>query len=259
MYKLIWSEDELLKFIALIMPELTEEEVYFFSLSCRQKWIKLNGIDITAVRKGSSEMFERRIVREKKNTLRTIRKYECNDGAYTFDDGTPMPIEGMAIYYNINPSNMVKATSEFGQKFIRSLAEVALGQGSSLDYIKHMDREILSCLHRSQGTKHYLDIDVDMKKGIKYTVRGHVTVSRVLEELRNKGVKFFLIDTRSGYHILMKKETVKFDYISWLKKELEENRDMFDDLMTNHNRMIPVPGTLQGGHEVKIIWALSNY
>ena len=259
MYKFIHDWSEVYKFYEDIVPPLKDGEVYFCSLSCRQKWMK--DLGITAVRKGSSEMFERKIIRETdwNKFIRTFRKYEANDGAYTFDDGSPMPNEGMGIYWNINPSNMVKATSEFAQKMIRSLAEVSLGQGSSMDYIKHLDREIMSCLHHATGSRHYIDIDVDMAKGKKFTVEGHAGLSRVLEDLKGRGVEFALIDTRSGYHILMKRESIKFDYTGYLKTVLDSNREVFDDLMTNHNRMIPLPGALQGGYPVRIIYDLSNF
>jgi hypothetical protein len=258
MYKFIHSVNELQQFFTQVVPLLAEHEVFFVSLACRQKWMK--NLGVPAGQKKSSEMFERKTIKTYSwnSFYRTIRKYEANEGAYTFDNGVDMPIEGMGVYWNINPSNMIRAVSEFSQKMVRSLAEVSLGQGSSMTYLNNLDRELMSCVHRAQGTKHYLDIDIDMVSGTKGTLTGDTAVLKILEELTLRGVKFFLIDTRSGYHILMKKETMTFNYQAWLKSILDNNRVIFDDLMVNGNRMVPLPGTLQGGHPVRIIYDLSN-
>lgn len=260
MYNLLKDENELRLFYDRILPPLKEDEVYYVSLSCRGKYMKDEPKNFHK-RLGSSEMFERRIIREHdwNKFKRTILKYCCEEGAYTFDDGVNIPIESMAVYFTITPSSMLKAVSEFGQKFISSLTEIALGQGCSLSYLKHLDREILSCIHKAKGTKHYIDIDMDLHEGKKHSGNDQVAIAHLTQELYNKDINYFIIDTRSGYHILMKKDSIHFNYVELLQKIEKEYKEVIKELKVNGNQMIPLPGTSQGGHTVKVLYDRSYF
>jgi hypothetical protein len=253
MYTFIYSEEELHKFFDVVLPPLTDNEVYFVSLSARKKYLSDETKNILD---GSSEMFERRLI-EKKDWnlfLRTIRRYECNDGAYMSLKGEAYPNAAMMIYLSFNPCDVIKAYEEFIMDSTRNMMALALGRGSSPDYFKRIQHNLMTAMHHSRGTKHYVDIDIDFFEGTKNLV----SLDLILTPLREKNVKFYVIETHGGYHVLMKVDTLHFDYMKEMK-EIQSNSTKIQDIMNNGRGMCPLCGTLQAGFPVKCLFKISNY
>jgi len=258
MYKFIYDLEELKKFYDIILPPLNDNEVYFISLSARKKYLPS---DMKNLLDGSSEMFERRLIDEKdwNMFLRTIKRYECNDGAYTNKEGIEYPNDAMIVYMNFNPCNIIKAYEEFIMKSTQNMMNLALGKGSDPKYFKRINHALMTAMHHSRGTKHYVDIDIDYKPGMKITSKGKLVLEQILSVLKQNNVKFFVIDTHGGYHVLMFTETIRFNYANEMKNILLDNSDILDDIMPNGQGMIPLPGCSQADYVVSCKYNLSNF
>jgi hypothetical protein len=253
MYKFIYSEEEMHKFFDIILPPLTDNEVYFISLSARKKYLQENSKSILD---GSSEMFERKLI-EKKDWnlfLRTIKRYECNDGAYMSLEGEMYPNDAMIVYLNFNPCDVIKAYEEFIMDSTKNMMSLALGRGSSPDYFKRIQHNLMTAMHHSRGTKHYVDLDVDFFEGTK----NEESLKIILNVLREKNVQFFVVETHGGYHILMKTETIHFNYME-IMKEIQLSSTKIQDIMNNSTGMVPLCGTLQAGFPVKCLYDISIF
>ena len=253
MYKFIYSEEEMHKFFDIILPPLTDNEVYFISLSARKKYLQEKSKSILD---GSSEMFERRLI-EKKDWnlfLRTIKRYECNDGAYVSLEGEMYPNDAMIVYLNFNPCDVIKAYEEFIMDSTKNMMSLALGRGSSPDYFKRIQHNLMTAMHHSRGTKHYVDLDVDFFEGTK----NEESLQVILDVLREKNVQFFVIHSHGGYHVLMKKDTVHFNYME-VMKDIQSKSTKIQDIMNNSQGMIGLPGTIMAGVPIFIDYELSRY
>ncbi len=205
---------------------------------------------------GSSEMFERKLI-EKKDWnlfLRTIRRYECNDGAYISLEGEPYPNDAMIVYMNFNPCDVIKAYEEFIMDSTKNMMALALGRGSSPDYFKRVQHNLMTAMHHSRGTKHYIDLDIDFFDGAKDIKSLQV----ILNVLREKNVQFFVIETHGGYHVLIKVNTIHFNYME-IMKEIQKDSTKIQDIMNNSQGMVSLPGTIQSGFEVKVLYDLSSF
>jgi hypothetical protein len=117
-----------------------------------------------------------------------------------------------------------------------------------------MDRELMNAIQKSKGTRHYIDIDVDFNLNMKDSV----IINRLVDDLRKKEIKFFVIETKGGYHLLLKKETVRFNYNELVERWNTEGFLGVKEIVVNKNEMIPLSGCYQAGFPVLIRWELSN-
>ena len=262
-HKLIWSEDELRKYYDLILPDLNPFEVFFVSLSARNKY--LTEEERITYKLGRTEMFERRIIREKSwdRFLRTIKKYEVVKGAYTSVDGSAvLPDKCLLIYININPSNMIKALNEFNKTVSEYYMEVVVSKNDNKSIDKRfnkLDRNLMTAIQKSRGIKKWIDIDIDMSKSYleNFGKSDWKKINKNLQEIvrhnQTGELKYHIIETKSGYHILIDKNTLSFNP-NFICERLRSNfSNELEECIINKNAMIPLAGTLQGGFEVKIL------
>jgi len=251
----VYSQEELKKFYDNVLPPLKDSEVYFISLSARNKL--LTDEERVEYSLGRTEMFERRIIREKdfNKFSRSILKYETNENAYIGRNNIPLPMKCLIIYININPSDVVKAYQEFDTNVRENIYNMVSGKGSNLSYFKRIDRELMNSIQRNRGTKHYIDIDFDLPD--KEQGKCHRLLSIFIENLLDKKQKFFVVETRGGFHVLLSRETLNFnfnkdiEYINEVAKTHYTNGEHYE-ICRNVNEMIPLPGTLQGLFPVKV-------
>jgi hypothetical protein len=260
MLKFVYNEDELKKFFDIVVPPLNNKEVYFTSLSARNK--QLTEEERILYSLGRTEMFERKTIREKDwlKFKRTIYKYETSENAMTGREGMPLPSKCLIIYFNINPCDMVKAYRTFMDNMNENLFNLLSGGGSGDGYFKRIDRELMNAIQKSTGTRHYIDIDIDVKD--KYTLPFKQFLEAFLQELKIKEVEYFVVETKNGYHILLKKESIHFNYnhlIDLARIDAADGILGIKEIEHNSNGMIPLPGCLQGDFPVKVKYELSNY
>jgi hypothetical protein len=261
-YNLIHDEEEIKYFFDNIIPNLSNNEIYFLSLSARNKY--LTGKEREYYGLGRTEMFERTIVRERNwsKFLRKIKRFQTVEGSYLTKKNLPIPEKSMVVYFNINPTNVLKAYNEFSHTMSEYFMELGLNasKGGDLENVskrmKKMDVLLMNCFQRNRGTKHYIDIDFDIPKDETWVL------SKFLDNLKENNVTYYVIDTKSGYHVMLLRDSVKYNFpevVKNLQDEANEYRlgkmisEQHWEIVVNKNEMVPLPGTYQAGYPVKIL------
>lgn len=266
-YNLIWSEEELKYFFDNILPPLKDGEVYFVSLSARKKF--LTDSEREKLQMSRTEMFQRQIIRKQdwNNFLRKIKRFEVREGAYTTKNNSIIPQKILMSYVNINPSDSLTAYKEFNKQMVEYMHELAICASEGRDTtnimsrISKQDRLLMNCYQKATGTKHWIDIDLD--------VPHNGQIENIIQEVEIKIEDHFgaayTIQTQGGYHLLISKDT-EFDRYFNSKIILEELQNNIYKLILgedddpenyeieiNKNSMIPLPGLLQANFPVRII------
>jgi hypothetical protein len=263
MYQFIYSLEELKYFYDNILPPLAPTEVYFVSLSGRNKY--LTEKEKREFQLGRTEMFCKTIIRKQEwdRFLRTIRKFEVNDGGYTTKNNFNIPQKCITCYININPSETLQSLKHFNNivnEYMDELAHIALDNRKNSNNISErlnkLDNNLMTCYQQSRGIKHWIDIDMDVPKIFDFNNY------KILEEYLNskKIFTFHLLNTKSGYHLLIKKSELKMnpeEICNMIINNFDFNNEKIE-VIINKNEMIPIPGTLQGDYPVKILYKKGN-
>ncbi len=217
-YKIIADKDELQKFINWL-PETTERQKYYVSLLCRKKYNKDCLIDKAPLS---------RKVTHKKDLFNKIWQMEVPFGAYSQKDNSPVPQDALVCYMTINRRDLWKASINS----LKAFADV-VGKGEE-DFNQNPQQLAMSEIHRASSYRLFTIFDVDEKNPD--------TLNKMFEIVGKQPY----IETRGGYHVLVRHQLSKdFSCKSWYQ-ELSKYADVVGDEMS------PIPGTLQGGtHVVK--------
>ena len=246
--KLIQSQSQFDKFMA-IMPELKNDEVYFISLSARNKYLSKEEREFYSL--GQTEMFGREIAQTKEKLKDyTIRKLESNLYSKRTRNGKIIPEKSLVCYMNVNPSSMVKAYFQFQKEMNRQIAEITIalqnGKEPNYSFVNIQSRELMNCIQKSTGTKYFIDIDCDTKE--------LEVLDFMIFTLNDNDMEYHIIETHGGYHFLLHKDTIpqKFNLKDLCQKAsvISSNKA---EVMINGNAMIPVPGTMQSDFLVRFI------
>jgi hypothetical protein len=261
--KLIYNEEVVKNFVENYLPDLEQGEVYFTSLSARNKYLTTEEREEYSLCK--TEMFERKLVRRKEKFLPVLRRYECDEMAYVTRNGKPIPEKAIVCYLNINPSSAVKAASEVMAKIQEDALMVVNSQShadQTIRGLEKLDIKVMNAFQRNKGTRHFIDIDFD----IPDSEESYDLFQECVQKLIEKELKFFVVQTKGGFHVVVHKSSIKFNYTFLLEAmeyefqclvSSEEEKDKIE-VFQNKNEMIPVPGTYQGGFEVVLREDLSN-
>jgi len=255
--KLIKDQKQFNKFIDLL-PELQNDEVYFISLSARNKYLSKEEREHYSL--GQTEMFGREIAQSKeKLETYTIKKLESLLEFKTTRNGMLIPEKSLVVYMNINPSSMVKAYMQFQKEMSNQISEITSalmnGKNPNYSFVNIQTRELMNCIQKSSSRKEFIDIDCDTKE--------KQVIEYLYDSLAENGILFYLIETKGGLHFLIKKDTIpkfvnkycvvrSFNIMNIINKakELSEIKDV--EIMINNNAMVPVPGTMQSDFLVKM-------
>jgi len=222
-----------------LLPELKNDEVWFVSLSARKKY--LDSEQAKEINLNHAEMFNRKIIRSLEKFPQILERLSA-DGYYT-KDGHPYPENSLVVYFNVNPTGMIRAYEKFSGKVTQLLADLALKEGPIAEHtitqIRKLDVLFMNEIQKQRATKHFIDIDVDTKDEVVY--------DKLTNGLRDRGAEYITVVTHGGYHVLVWRKTLKFNY-NELVKECDLMTD--EEVIVNPNEMIPLPGTMQGGHLV---------
>ncbi len=189
-YKLIHNESELQKFIDFL-PELNPNEGYFLILIARKKWFPESGIP-------SAHKLKRETLNDKSKIIQTIKQWEIEEGNYT-SNGIPIDSRNLGVYMGFNPKNQHAACFELINKCLASIKS-----NQTNINVKSMANDVIQ---GANGTKNFMDIDVDIKEGEDY-----LEIKKYIESVVNpKYLKF--IKTNGGFHCLVRlKERVDKEY-----------------------------------------------
>lgn len=257
--------NELKFFYDNILPPLEKTDVYFISLSARNKY--LSDEEKETLDLGRTEMFAKTIIRKRdwNRFLRTIRKFECHVEGYTTRNKSPIPSKCIVMYININPSNTLQAIANFKKvlsEYEVEIASIALNDRSNnnniAERLNKIDNSLYTAYQQSRGNKTWIDIDCDINKVFK----PHES-NIIKEKMKELGLKtYWWIDTKSGYHLLIKRDELHFDprelttiiYERYYRYMTNLNLDYGKtEIIINKNAMLPLPGTYAGGHPVKVL------
>jgi len=286
-YNIIYDLDEVKNFYdkVLAVKPLLPNEVRYVSLSVRNKY--LNEEERKYYNCGRSEMFGKQVVRHDtwEAYKQALYRYECNKLGYLTKNGIPYPEKAMVCYANINPCDSLETVNEMMKSITENkdaLVYAALknskyGISEAFHKIRKIEDTMISLYARNVGSRNWIDMDLDIGKDNVMDI-----ISFVEPLLTFMGfTDHYWVDTKGGVHLLLKKDEMKFNpalvcdvcYIAyWLYSGyyLKGSRILFDmnneahrdsmltlfkevEIIQNKNQMVPLSGTLQGGHQVRIL------
>lgn len=243
-------------FLTKVLTPLQNDEIYFISLSARNKYLTDDERKQYAL--NHTEMFAREIVTEDNIWDYVFRKLDGTFKAKRTKTGLEFPEKALVTYVNINPSSAVKAI----QQFKRDLAEaeenvmrkILLNGGTPNDYdfdfFKHAKSKLNNAYQRNTSRKIFVDIDVDTKDE---SILHHIVLP-----LTAMKATFTTIETRGGFHVMVKSESIKGNYVYNAIEKAKEVAGDGIEIAFNSNAMVPVPGTFHGGFLVRIREDLSS-
>lgn len=253
MSKLIYDAKHLQDFVNTVLPDLSMDEVYFLSFSARNKYLSKEEREFYHL--GRTEMFNRMLIRSKDLFLNRLERFQFDDTdhllGFTTKNGKRMPLKALVVYLNINPSSGLEAFQNFSKTVQNKLFELQkkMLHGKEFNqeemfWFAKLDTKLLNEYQKSRSNKYFVDIDIDTlnNKALNY----------ITTELNSQNVEYFTIQTRNGWHVMLKTETIKFNYPDLMNRAhqfIEEN----DEIIINTNAMIPMPGTIAAGYPVRWI------
>lgn len=227
-YQIITNPTLLERFIEWL-PALESHEKYYLCLFARNKYTKHLKLSEQVAHIKSDKAQLKRFVTDKERMYNKICQLEIGLGKYHYQR-KPVPQEALALYITVNPRDMRKATVNTMVKLAQSIRD------QNIELNPH--QEALSEIQKSKSRNCFVAFDVDDKTTSVDRIR-----QVVYDCAQSKEVRFKLLETRGGYHLLVDPSSIpigsKHSWYVYLKLWLTV--DQAGDLM------IPVPGTYQGG------------
>lgn len=203
------------------LPALREGEKFYCCLFARKKYLPAN-------LKSNDKSQLRRFLSDKDRLFNKIEQLEAKLGAYKVKGGAA-PQDSLVLYINPNPRGLKNATFNS----IIKLTESLKNQTPNLN----PHQEVMSAIQKSVGQKVYLDFDIDDKDFDLNRLEGVVNPDALS-----------VVQTRGGYHVLVKLAAVNAEFKStFYKKMLALGVDQTGD------QLLPVPGCTQGGFMPRFI------
>lgn len=233
MVSIIYDYDQIKKFGEMFLQP-NESETQLILLFARRKYFPLpkNRIFIRrSLFNGSVNDF-----------LIALKEYETR---HLYErEGLVLPNESLVLYFLLNTRNKLdgimkfrESTDEAIQKCIES--KTIFKQGTSLK----------SCIHKAKSIKKYVELDIDTKDPEK--------IEKIFKFVYSNVKPVCCIETHGGYHIILTHMTrdiyefcnqpeFKYDEANINKKLISKK---YIDI--RRDPQPPIPGTLQGGFQVK--------
>jgi hypothetical protein len=233
-----------------VLPELKNDECYFISLSCRNKYLSNEERDFYGL--GRTEMFARNIIRKKEDFEYVLSKLESTLQYKLTKNKQKIPEKALVVYININPSSMIKAYFNLMKEMNQELHDItfALQNNKQPNYsgIHLLDRKLMNCIQKARSRKVFIDIDFDVKtQELVNTFRISLNMNEII---------YHIVKTKSGYHVLINLDSMKDkkfnlnELVGFLNEEAKKENG---EVIINTNGMIPIPGILQAEELVKFI------
>lgn len=233
-----------------VLAEPEKDEVYFISLSARNKYLSADERLVYGL--GRTEMFSRTIVRSKSDFEFAMQKLALKLEYKKTKLGLPIPEKALVVYVNIHPSSMVLAYHLFKSEMDNIETEVlrAFMNGKQPNYeaFKNADRHFMNAIQKSAGIKQYVDIDVDSKD--------FDLVQELTNDLNGYAIRYYVIKTHGGFHVLINREDLHYSHfrLHEVVERLNEEAKKYDgEVVFNKNAMVPFPGTMQAEKLVELL------
>jgi hypothetical protein len=151
----------------------------------------------------------------------------------------------------LNPINPIKGALSFIEEYNKLTSTMVLNLlndnnvDSLLRKISNPRHALLSHMQKTPAYKLFVDIDFDIDESEIHLL------DTFIEFLNNEEVVYMIIRTHGGFHVCIPKNSLGKTNI--YNKIQELHKQSKKEICINKNGMVPLPGTLQGGKEVKII------
>lgn len=225
------------KFLSLL-PELERDQVYFLSLSARNKY--LTERERLMYELGRTEMFSRQIAYDKPGIEYALDKMEAELMIKKTRAGKNFPEKSLVVYFNINPSSTIMAFKNFKSLIDEMVYKTMFLEKSEDKWEKYtrLNRYLMNEIQKARSSRKLVDIDIDLGGYAKHEMEGTI---------KDQFSKFDIVSTKSGFHVLLLPEQAGLVYkrVNHLDAKLKEKGG---ECKFNSNAMIPLPGTLQAGH-----------
>lgn len=251
MHTLIQDQKEFDRFVD-ILPDLIRDEVYFLSLSARNKY--LTDGERVEFDLGRTEMFSRQIAFDKDGIKLALDRMRADLDVRRTRNGSPIPEKCLVVYMNIHPSSTVKAYRAFSAQMDRHYEEAFQGvlNGSQADDMwipfRRLTTTLMNHVQKNASRKTMVDIDIDGEDSLD----SNMLLGRVVKFLTDHSVPYHAIQTQGGYHVLVETKFLNKD-VPLFRVIAELDNDTVGEVKFNSNAMVPVPGTLQAGKLVTLI------
>ena len=225
---------------------------------------------------------------------KSIYRYECSKKAYTMVGDqtlfakalvcycTPNPSDERAVikelksYINVHEQELVDSALKTDERAraLNNLVTRALNGEDVSEDIKRLlvkgersgvDESLYKLCHslvkfkRLQfdctGSRNWVDFDMDVKDKEFKEELYKAAHNAFLKKVGKKN--FVVVETNGGFHILVRKEVLKFNPYDLINEVLAVNiangktaKEAIDEFIYNTNCMLPVPGTYQYGFQV---------
>ena len=264
-------------------------ETGFFCIAARKKYMSQE--EREATRLGDTCMMEKTILKQDdfQEFWLKLQKVDAGLSFHSSNNGALIPPHCMVFYINVNKTDMINAIKDFKSDLLdmeNELWDVLIKRGSQEGIgakIRGINNKLLKAYQNPKNNvKGWLDIDMDLGKEAKeseYLKSFEQVLPSVLKTAHFEPGTYHIIRTQGGYHILIKASWIKTfnaEYASTCaKQKISINKDTFIDPMKvitkvketyqfwfdtepeeiklNQNAMVPIPGTLQGGKEVRML------
>lgn len=234
------------------LPDLERDEVYFLSLSARNKY--LTDDEREKYDLGRTEMFSRHIAFDKDGIELALRKMQADLAVRRTRNGSEIPEKALVVYFNVHPSSTVKAYRRFSEQMDRHYEEAFLGtlNGSEAPDMwipfHRMRTNLMNHIQKAFSRKLVVDIDIDgedaeQSKDLMWQVRDFLTYH---------DCHYMIIQTQGGYHMLVPTKYLG-KHVPLYQKLNELDNTTEGEVKFNSNAMVPLPGTLQAGKLVQVL------
>ena len=193
-YEIIKDEQKLRHFIGDFLPELKTGQTFYVSLFARKKYAPNSNLK-------SDKSQLKRFTSSKDLLFAKIKQLECSYGAYSTEDGQPIPQEALALYINPNPRDLEKAA----KNSLKLLADLITKPYSGYN----IHQEVMSEIQKSSSDKVYFDFDFDF-------VEPNEVLTQIEPFINLDAIT--IVKTKGGFHLLVKHGRVHKDFKkSWYK------------------------------------------
>jgi hypothetical protein len=257
---LIYNKDIIKEFIKDFYKPMQDNEVGVIQLFTRNKYLK--NTDYFESGHRTNQCIEQVIIKSIEPDYIINRIARLNVNVELHDK----PVNAYVFYLSINYYDTIKSYFNLQKDMNDKLYNVFNNDKVAIKGFRSLNKNYISCLMKNSIKKdRWYDLDVDTKD--KQFIQDLETELFLKNKYRDI---IYKIETNGGYHYLFKfkdfpeqnRKTVYAD-IKTFNKCLKETLEVTDkDLVElNSNSLIPIPGTLQGGFEVKYnkLWIKESY
>lgn len=272
----IWSEDEALRFYDTVLKDLKPDEADFFCVAARKKYMV--PAYAAECRLGDTCMMGKTILKEHdgKRFLSKLHQLDASLDWFLSLNDTPLPRSCMCIYMNINHTSVPKAVLDFKKELAEydfEFSSAALRGSSDLQASRKLAGIHNRMLKAFQDPKNRVDEWTDIDMDVGKTVSPH-DLMRAVRDLENAAWTLPVVETQGGYHVLVSKteisKTNKALSAMYSGTEMKSHALSVErilnalraycgtagvkvkEITVNQNRMVPLPGTMQNGFEVRM-------